>query len=572
MGSRKLIRAWVSAVGTMAVAACMFPTDHSGSVAIVVNNAPTLMRVRDSVQIQATVVNSSGNPIVGAGTQYRSTNPGVATVDATGMIRAVAAGNADVQVSSAGIAGTQRDVQFRVVERITIDSVLPRTPVSFGGLLRVYGVGLVPDSLDRAQLTLGGAPAAISSYTAADPLNPSLGGVLSVWAGPPADTVSSLRVASLSGSATQANGIKVLQDDIFEPNDTMPASLGTVSDSFFNAGLAFEARGNIPRVSVDAQTQDWYTFTTTSTRDITVVLAAPAGLISAQVILADSLARGGSFSVPSRGANRSVVPGPRLLATTPTFETCGTSPSASVFMTGYSLAGAPTDSIVLPLRGLPAGKHQLLILYGDNWVTFEAPTGTPVVGFLSVPQPVPWSVSGYTFTPLAGYRLLIGPGYRAALQPDQFEPNNNCGRAAALTVPWSYTNLTLDSPGRNDWYKFTVPTAGHTYTFTLDGSVASADIDLLLYRSYLPDSVAFVNGSFSVTPHEQISQVLPVGTYFLVVSDYAGIPTPYSLTSGSVAAAVSAVPAAPALPSKLRTLRDRLGTLVHRAAMGRVSW
>ncbi len=543
------------------LAACVMPSERSSDLRVVVSNAPSVMRVLDKTLLAATLQDASGAVIPGAALRFVSVNTQVALADSTGAVKAVAPGAATVQVSSAAFASAQpANVLIRVVPLLAIDSVRPKI-VKFGQFLAVYGVGL--NSITG--VTVGGVNAPVRSFTAINTARPELNGALTIWVAPPAPIASDVEVENGFTAATGTDTVAVGQDDRYEPNDTVTSALGTVADSFYNPGLAFEERGDIPRVAVNAATMEWYTFTTTTAGDMTVVITAPSGLFVAEAMVADSMETGlyrHSYSGPAIAAT--IVPSTNLRAVTPMLETCGTSGYALLFMSGYGQFHLPTDSLVIPLRALPAGKHHLLILYGRPFFGSDDMTGSgaPAIGWLALPEQVTYS--NYSFSPLVGYRLLIAPGYRTLLAPDQFEPNGHCGLAKTVTPPFSYTSLTMDGRGRNDWYKFSVATAA-TYTFTLNGSVAASDLDLQLYQSFLPDSVHWVDGSYSATSSEQITDVLSAGSHFLVVSDWAGVPTPYSLGSTTAAPIARVSARAPVPPQKLNALRERIRTVVRPA-------
>src|SRR5207253_6019095 len=95
---------------------------------------------------------------------------------------------------------------------------------------------------------------------------------------------------------------RVLERDIYEPNDTIPSAIdldgarpfpktNTLLDSllFFNPALAFETlkRGQTTGV-------DWYHFTQGKTRDLTIFLTAPQIAGTFRTLLTDSLGWNGT--------------------------------------------------------------------------------------------------------------------------------------------------------------------------------------------------------------------------------------------------------------------------------------
>ena len=60
----------------------------------------------DTTTLRATLTDSSGNVIVGRAIEWTSSDAGVATVLATGLVRAIAAGTATITATSEGRSGT----------------------------------------------------------------------------------------------------------------------------------------------------------------------------------------------------------------------------------------------------------------------------------------------------------------------------------------------------------------------------------------------------------------------------------------------------------------------------------
>jgi murein DD-endopeptidase MepM/ murein hydrolase activator NlpD len=122
----------------LALAACSdSPTDEPppvlNSVAITPANAE-LRAVGDSVRLAATAVDQNGDPMAGHTFQWTSSDTTLATVDATGMVRARIAGTVTVTAETGGKSATAS---------ITLALQQTATVPASGGTLEVGGAGRV---------------------------------------------------------------------------------------------------------------------------------------------------------------------------------------------------------------------------------------------------------------------------------------------------------------------------------------------------------------------------------------------------------------------------------------------
>src|SRR4051794_22970145 len=65
---------------------------------------PTLA-IGESVQAAASVRDASGATMAGASISWNSSNPGVASVNSSGMVKALAAGQSEISASALGFTG-----------------------------------------------------------------------------------------------------------------------------------------------------------------------------------------------------------------------------------------------------------------------------------------------------------------------------------------------------------------------------------------------------------------------------------------------------------------------------------
>jgi hypothetical protein len=143
------------------------------------------------------------------------------------------------------------------------------------------------------------------------------------------------------------------------------------------------------------------------------------------------------------------------------------------------------------------------------------------------------------------YGLAVIEGYYTtdpAIAPDRLEENDNCEFAdrnfadpltlVDLATPFSEA-LTIDNPHDVDWIRVRVPGVGpQAVTFrTVSRAGAGATDDIDLYVMGIPSGGTLDLKQFSKTEgsSEFITVVLDPGDYYIVVTDFAGTPTSYSI-------------------------------------------
>lgn len=460
--------------------------------------------LKDTLQLEARLMEPGGTLVPNAVLRFSSDDPAVISVTESGRLLAVGVGSATVTATAVGYAAAApatRTAQVRGL--LEVDSIRPAT-ARFGEVLEIFGVGLFPDSL--FSVSVGGVTAEINAYVPQDPQTPNRLGRLFVWTPPPAERRSALTVLGFNGGLVFPESLEVIQRDVYEPNDVTPADLGAIPLGLRNPGLAFEAR---IRTEADVAV-DWYKFMNTEARDRTVVVFSEmVGAESFLVVLTDSLFF--DVSVPDfRFGSRAWTIGREIYR-------CG---GLQVTQLGepQPFAEVPFPFFISALGDLPAGEYHLFVPF--------AAQGDP-----------------------SSYELLVLPGYVTLgnVGRDLLEENDYCDVAAPL--PSGTTSLTLDNPHDIDWFRFTVPT-GLVYNFAArnDGT-ANADLDLYLVADFRPDSLVLMRNATTAGDADEVisNQLLPAGDYFLVVFDFAGIPTGYTLTTSFAAPPAGALPSAAAM-------------------------
>ena len=459
-----------------AFAACVYPTERSEQVQVLIDPIPELLR-GEPFQLTARVVHGDGSTLEGTEVVFASADGLIATVTSAGEMLGVSVGATEITATAIEFAGAAAATQLvRIHDLIEVDSIRPQL-VRFGDTVSIYGAGLNPDPF--LLVTLSNVEVPVKAYVPVDPEQPNRFGRLSVWVRPPTPFVAQAAILGINGLAVGPDTVLVGQRDIYEPNDSIPWDFGALDRVIRNPALAFE---HIARD--DSVRYDWYRFTQIAPADRTVIIRSDqVGGETYSVFFTDSLRWIG-------GANDFGL-GPRAFTIGPSLYACQGIP--------FSPPQLQTDSVVIALRDLPAGQYDVLAAY----------------------------------TRRGGYDLRITPQYRSALPPDAAEENDFCDVAPQLSLDATRT-LTIDNPRDIDWFRFSVAADGRNVTFDVDAVEPGADLDIYVLRDDLPTALTLMG--FSTIGGESDAATVPLdaGDYFLVVVDFAGVPTEYTLSSVNV--------------------------------------
>jgi hypothetical protein len=458
----------------------------------------------DSVEVRnAELVWSSDDPILATLTA-KNNNTTVATGVNSGVvqIRAVATGFQGAAPAS---------FSLRVSDPLEIDSMRPSV-VRYGEKVTMYGVGV--NNLFFAALE--GATLLPDTFS----ISAGAGGIgqLSFWVPPPASSGYGV-VLSPGQIVVAPDSTTVLPRDLFEPNDRTPSpvdlSVGPFPSlpavRFYNPALSFENR-----VRADSLGVDWYRFNgVPAGSDLTFIFMAPTFKNAHLTFLGPTVNNADSVATP------------------------GWTIGSGLYYCkdhAFQVEEQPADSLVIALKNVPAGSMDLISLF---------------------------FVSGR-------YGLAVVDGYLTsdpAIAADALEENDNCEFAdrnfgvpathVDLATPFSQS-LTIDNPHDVDWIRFHVPAiVPQTVTFrtappTAVDAADVSDIDLYVLGIPVAGSPLDVRGSSRADGStESMTLVLDPGDYYMVVTDFAGQPTRYSLcaaigTSCSLPAGFTSMSAGPA--------------------------
>jgi hypothetical protein len=530
---RPVVRAALVAVlAGLAGLTCLNPTDRSSEVYVSLAASDPLL-AGDSLVLQGTqatlrarawqrISSTDSSEVPNVAFRWLTSDATTATVQGqdggTARLTGVSSGRAIITVAAIPFQGSKpATFPLRVSTPFKLDSIRADTAsygpvatfngdathrtVKYGQLLTFYGVGvrgiffaslgnvlLVADTL-----SFKGVPAGV--------------GQMSFWVPWPTQTGKPVALA-LGGNAFDTTTIRVLHRDIYKvsvPNDTLPRRLsldGPGPIAQFPAlvlgdpALAFE---DFPRT--DTAGADWYRFTRTDTTTaITlIVTSAQTGNLS-EVLLSDSI-------VYTKATNSYAIGASAWTIGIGEYDCRGRK---------FQPAQSAPDSLIIALHApLPGRVLHLLPFY-------------------TVP---------------GSYGLFVVNGYvqtDTSVHPDRFEDNRTCGLADAnfldparnitvdATHPFRDSTLTIDNPHAVDWYRFhvnpallqTVQIQERPLPFT--AGLDSSAVDLYVLST---DTLAMLGKATATVPGAQdsLNLSLAAGDYYLVVVDFAGVPTRYAV-------------------------------------------
>lgn len=431
----------------------------------------------------------------------------------------VNAGLVDVMATAVAFdASSVGYFQMRVANVLEVDSVRP-TSVQWGDKIAIYGVGvrnvfiadlgtpLFPDTL-----TFQGDPQGL--------------GRMEFWVPPPARTTQ-LFVLGPGVFFTDTGTTAVDTVDRHEFNDTIPSLLSLDGPGpyptqipsllYFNPALSFEEP---PRDSVGSTPNrfDWYRFARADTTKPLTLILKPAGLVDSVglfMVISDSIRWIGGH-----------VPGfnPTWFVTSQGGNTCSSRSTGVPVAGGFFATQSRRDSMALTFKRLPG--------YGGN-------RGFHVLAFYTQPQ-------RYALTMIEGFQPTD-----QRIGQDRFEENDLCSFAdsnfnlpatqivVTSTPPLLFTvfqdsSLTIDTPYEFDWYRFRLnAAAAESVTVKVRSRpfggplvIDRSDLDLYVMRAA---DFAFMGSVSSAGSRDSLRLLLAPGEYYVVVVDFAGEVTRYSL-------------------------------------------
>ena len=531
MSLPKRLAPLVALVAALAAGACVYPTEHDADVHVSVTALPILIRGNDALATaRAWQVLGTGDSaeITNISFVWSSGNASVATVDPSGHIVGIKSGTTTIRAAAANFDKRSQpgDITLRVAERLEIDSIRPKT-VHFGDTVTVFGVGV--DSIFQAQLAQGVLIPNVFRRS-----RDATGYARSVYWVPPPAHKDSLFYIGNGVFGFSKDVVQVIQQDLYEtptpPHDAAPAIIdldgprpfpGTpfASVLFLNPALAFE---ELPRDSLFGV--DWYRLQQAGTRDLTIIITAPAVKGTFAGFVSDQFG----------GANAwTIGPG-----------------SHNCRGKKFSPDEAAGDSTIVALAGVPAPGLDAIAIFTQHG----------------------------RYSLLVADKYLTSDSLDARIVRDAHEEDDFCDAPQALipvTLPYK-TTLTIDNPHDVDWIRFNVPGSIVTPVEIATRAVPlvvgqdSSDIDVYVLHEPSPgaqlDSIA---GVASPGSDNSTTLLLAPGNYYVVVVDFAGVPTPYDICIGAGLGSCATFPAPPAqasTPAQLQAATRRRAALEARTA------
>ena len=499
---------FVALAAALTGASCAFPTDESDKVFVTLQTpSQVVLRGQDmSVYAQAWhVVGNDTQPILNADFQFYTGSTSIARVESNGGGYATVTGvnSGTVDIVARAVAFEQADqaqLVLRVSNPLEIDSVRPST-ARFGELLTVYGVGV--DSMFIASL----ADVELIEYPFSRIRDPQTGlGRITFWVPPPARSAPLFFLgAGVFGFDTVVTD--VLKEDVYEPNDTTASLIdldaggpwpGTILEPilFANPALAFEQPDR------DTEGSDWFKFLRSDTTQPTTIL------INYPSFGGDTLTR--TFLLDSLGYNGGYVFAPSVTFVGSKWSFCKNN--------FFEPIQVNRESTVVAFKELPS-RHLTALTFFSN-------------------------AQRYGITVIDGYLTA-----NSRIKADRFEENDLCTFAdrpaqripqpagTPLSLFQGVDTLTIDNAFDIDWHLVTLgaPAAAgtdssfriRTKALPLSGPASDAsDIDVYILNS---TATTELFSSTAVGSNEDITVSLPAGLYYVVIVDYAGVATPYSM-------------------------------------------
>ena len=522
-----------------AAAACVYPTEHDADVHVSVTPLPILIRGSD------TLATARAWQLVGTGDSveitnvsfvWSSGNSAVATVDPNGHIVGIKSGTTTIRAAAANFDKRSQpgDITLRVSERLEIDSIRP-PKVHFGDTITVYGVGV--DSIFQAQLGQGVLiPNVFRRSRDANGYARSV-----YWVPPPAHRDSLFYIGN-GVFGFSKDTVRVIQQDLYEtalpPHDAAPATIdldgprpfpGTAFASvlFLNPALAFEV---LPRDSLvplcGSCGVDWYRLQQTTPRDLTIIITAPQVKGTFAGFVSDAFDGASPWTVGPGSHN---CRGKK-----------------------FSPKEAVGDSTIVALYRVTASSLDAIALFT---------------------QP-----GRYGLTVVEGY--LTSNSLDARIVKDGHEEDDYCDAPMALITeaisPPYRASLTIDNPHDVDWIRFNVPGSIATPVQIRTGAVPivvgqdSSDIDVyVLHEPSAGAQLDSIAGVAAPGSDNNTTVLLAPGNYYVVVVDFAGVPTPYNICIGAGLNSCATFPAPPAqapTPAQLQAATRRRAALEARTA------
>lgn len=422
------------AILLLVAAACGLPADVSDEFEIELDDRQLVLTIGDTVRLDANLTRN-GSSVGGYAFDFSSSAPTIADVTEDGRVRGVSVGQAEISVRAVGLANTpSASRSIRVLRAVAIEAVRPLvtdTPdgrtVRWGELVEITGVGLDPSGLNL--IFVSDTPAPIHSFVPAPPGDETASDTLRIWVPARVPAQSSI-LLSRRGGSTAAWPLTVLEEDVYEPNDTSFFSLDVPAGGLDARGLALEVRP-----WSDGQTRCWSSFGVTSD-DLCWSDGYRIPASSAPLTIVVDLKGTPLASVPLSVELRDGGPGEWMISNTLSICYDPTGQFAFFSIVDHLFDGTG-DSLVFALQDVDVPAQLSLTLFGEE-------SGLDLAAPQSSPETLP-------------YDLRVYREHRTSLPPDSREENDYCTLAQPLSIPTSVLELNWDHGHDLDWFSLEIP-------------------------------------------------------------------------------------------------------------------
>jgi hypothetical protein len=470
------------------LATCALPSDESDSVFVTIEAGRGLVHRGDALTVQAHAWRGSSGQadaeLRGVSFLWSVSDSSVARIVPGEGGRAVVTGLSSGRVTLRAKTKDFEDApagkaELRVASTVEIDRVTPDT-VAYGEQVTVEGVGL--GGVERVFLGDGALIPDSASFE-----GDSVGaGSMRFWVALPAASDRLLAAAKEGFSASAPDSTIVLSHDVLETGDgsypVIPLDGPVVQDPdvlFHNPALLLEP---------DRPSDDYRLVRSDTTRPVTVIVRAQRPDLGVDAVV--TAFPEGEFDEDWGMGGQS--------------QRCGE--------LQVPVPEAVPDSVVRVVEGGASRDF-----------------GVHVTGS---------TTAGYSLEVRRG-RLVVD----SRLQPDRFEPNDQClladrnfedpDRALQLGASPVSEVLTLDYPYDLDWYRIEVPGEFEERPLVTirANPLPFGAADSSLVRIYLIDPNDAQNPVRAKSPggagEQTIAEELETRTFYLVIADEAGVPTRY---------------------------------------------
>ncbi len=416
--------------------------------------ADTLVALGDTVRLVAEATDANGNAIAGAEFSWESSDAAIATVDATGLVAAVANGSATITATSGSSSGSATVSVAQEVSAVTVTPVTASI-AALGDTLR-----LTAEALDGNEHVVAGSEFSWESSDATVASVDATGLVTAVASG-------SATITATAGDASGNAAVTVAQEVGAVAVSPAADTLVALGDTVRLVAEATDANGNaIAGAEFSWESSD----AAVATVDATGLVAAVANGDATITATAGDASGSATVTVAQEVSAVEVVPDTATVLVGDTLRLAATATDANgQVVTGVAFAWASGDTAVAVvdasglLTGVGAGQAQVT-------ATAAGVTGRAQ---LTVVAPVPTTIA---ITPDTVVLTAVGQTEQLTAQV-----HDQLGRVmGGIPVAWSSADTTVAVVGSAG---LVTAVGGGAATVTAQAGEASGDVFVTVMQS-----------------------------------------------------------------------------------------